>query len=140
MQTKFIEVTNELDGQPFNWGKFMVARFTDEEWARRSQEPVAGTVNRPLLDLIGWSRRHVIVFDLQTCEGVAVRPGGWPKADLDKHKIWVCPLFEPFLEWLYKQDLSNLLTLPDHVHLPDAPSDMKGYRRPGSSEGISYGG
>jgi hypothetical protein len=131
MLTKFVEVTNEVGGRPFNWGKFMVARFTEGEWARQSNEPVAGMIRLPLLDMIGWGARHVIIFDLQTCEGAAFLPGGYPKADLEKHKIWVCPLFEPFLEWLYTQDLTNLDALPNYVFLKDAPADMKGYRREG---------
>ena len=132
MITKFIEVTNEVAGRPFNWGKFMVARFTLEEWGRRSKD---GHVLLSLLDQIGWSQRHIIVFDLQTCEGAAFLPGGWPKADLDKHRIWVCPLFEPFLEWLYRRDLTNLDMLPDSIVLQDSPPDISGYRRKGGETG-----
>lgn len=134
MDTKFIECTNEVGvGRKFNWGKFMVARFTPAEWARRSQEP--DTPKFPLLDLIGWGPRHVIVFDLQTCEGAAFLPGGYPKADLEKHKIWVCPLFEPFLAWLYKHDLRDLSALPDYVNLHDAHNALGGYRRGGPQYG-----
>jgi hypothetical protein len=43
----------------------------------------------------------------------------------------VCPLFEPFLEWLYEQDLTDLSTLPRRVELPDAEFSFTGYRRPG---------
>lgn len=86
METKFIEAMNRADGQPFNWGKFMVARFTGDEWRRRSH-------------------------DLN-----------------EKHKIWVCPLYEPFLEWLYRQDVRDLGKLPDHVTL-EAPAALWGYRR-----------
>jgi hypothetical protein len=78
------------------------------------------------------SRVADIVFDLQTCEGTAFRPGGRAKYDLDKHKIWVCPLFEPFLEWLYKQPQHDDLTaLPDTIDLPDVPFALSGYRRNG---------
>jgi hypothetical protein len=124
--TKFIEVTNEVNGRPFNWGKFMVARFTPDEWSRGAVE---GHPEFALLDQIGWSHKHVIVFDLQTCEGAAFYPGGWPKADVEKHKIWICPLFEPFLTWLYQQDLSDLNALPSSVVLADAPASLSGYRR-----------
>jgi hypothetical protein len=74
----------------------------------------------PLLDIIGWTNKHRLVLDLQTGEGnifYAV-PSGYPKADLDKHKVWVCPLFEPFLGWLYQQDLTDVTHLPDSVTLP----------------------
>jgi hypothetical protein len=44
---------------------------------------------------------------------------------------WVCPLFEPFLEWLYQQDLTRIEELPSHVDLPEAEFQLHGYRRPG---------
>lgn len=138
----FIEATNG----PQNWGKFMVARF-DEELQRtsaiierdivpemkRAAERLGGEVPRvpPLLCGIGWDAGNIIVFDLQTGEGARFRPGGLASADLEKHRIWVCPLFEPFLAWLYTQDLSDLAKLPKHIDLPDAPFDMHGYRRKG---------
>lgn len=118
MQTVFIEATNG----PRNWGKFMVGVFDDDDWRVTSQvDPGHG-----LLAGRGWSRRHIFVMDLQTGEGAMFRPGGFASADLAKHRIWVCPLFEPFLEWLYLQDLASL---PSHVDLPDAPFAWAGYRR-----------
>ncbi len=153
MKTVFIEATNGWQ----NWGKFMVARF-DEEYQRRSEVVAKDVVpayeqamknigvtaeeakqfaetrihSLGLLNGIGWNPSDIIVFDLQTREGAAFKPGGCARADLDKHKIWVCPLFEPFLEWLYQQDLSDLNKLPKHVDLPDAEFHMYGYRRSGS--------
>lgn len=129
MQTRIIEATNgDPDhGAYANWGKFCVARM-DTEWARRSVPcPTGG----PLLSAIGWTLDHLWVLDLQTGEGAFFKPGGYAPADLQKHKVWVCPLFEPFLVWLYEQDLSDLATLPDHVQLPNAEFSMVGYRRPG---------
>jgi hypothetical protein len=41
------------------------------------------------------------------------------------------PLFEPFLEWLYQQDLTRFEDLPSHVDLPEAEFQLHGYRRPG---------
>jgi len=86
-----------------------------------------------LLSTRGWSHDHVWVLDLETGEGACFRPGGLAHADLNKHRIWVCPLFEPFLEWLYDQDLTDLTVLPDLVTLTlkEAPFSMFGYRRPG---------
>src|SRR5688500_5060264 len=99
METKFVEVTN---GEQ-NWGKFLLLRF-DTEWEYLSalpcfdEGPELVTGRRPrLLSSIGWSRDQVWVLDLQTCEGVAVSPGGSAAADLEKHRVWVCPMFEPFL-------------------------------------------
>lgn len=123
MITKFIEATNG----PNNWGKFMLARFTDEEWERRS----AVAPNQCLLAARGWIGRHLLILDLQTGEGAIFHQGGSAVADLTKHAVWVCPMFEPFLTWLYQQDISDLDALPALIDLPDAPFAMAGYRRPG---------
>jgi hypothetical protein len=144
LKNVFIEVTNGFQ----NWGKFMVARF-DEEFKRSSEimqkeiipemeraaERMGGQA-RPVSNLlqgIGWSRGDIIVFDLQTCEGAAFSPEvrGSVHYDLEKHSIWVCPMFKPFLEWLYQQDLSDLDKLPKHVDLPEAEFMLSGYRRQG---------
>lgn len=114
-----------------NWGKFAVGR-PHEEWAWRSEIDDSGL---RLLSQLGWSHQHIWVWDLQTGEGAMFRPGGFAPADLNKHKIWVCPMFEPFLTWLYQQDLDDLGALPRVVELPDAPFDYAGYRRPGPEEG-----
>jgi hypothetical protein len=127
MQTKFIEATNG----PMNWGKFMVARFTADEWERR-----ATVDGNPFLKGRGWDENHILVVDLQTGEGSIFRPGGLARADLDKHRIWVCPLFEPFLIWLYKQELDDLAALPASVDFTqeEAPFAFRGYRREGSDD------
>lgn len=138
MITKFIEVTNG----PRNWGKFMLGRFTQEEWERESNLPDADeravfTHGKwSLLRQRGWTPDHLLVMDLETAEGAIFLPGGSASADLNKHRIWVCPMFEPFLEWLYAQrDWLKLDDLPNHVDLPDASFAMAGYRRPGPSGG-----
>lgn len=124
METRFIEGMHP-DGRG-NHGKFLVGRFTSEEWGRRS-----AVDNWPLLGGRGWSNDHIIVMDLQTGEGAVFKPGGLASADLKKHRVWVCPLFEPFLTWLYQQDLSDLSKLPALVEFPDAEFALSGYRRPG---------
>lgn len=129
MKTKIIEVTNEH----FNWGKFLLGR-PHEEWQRTVQvggDPTAG--RSLLLARCGWTRDHIWVLDLQTGEGAFFKPGGAAKADLEKHRIWVCPMFEPFLEWLYEQDLSDLDALPDALNFSreEAPEAFAGYRRQG---------
>jgi len=121
MKTKFIEATSNT----FNFGKFMLMRF-DSEFEYRSVVD-----KRSLLGGRGWSTEHIWVLDLQTGEGACFRPGGLASADLQKHKVWVCPLYQPFLEWLYKQDLSDLDKLPAVIDLPDAENALWGYRRPG---------
>lgn len=123
MLTHIIEATNGI-----NWGKFIVARFDAEEWRKRS--PISGSA-MPLLRETGWDPDFVWVLDLQTGEGALFRPGGLAGADLNRHKIWVCPLYEPFLCWLYQQDLSDLSALPETVQLPEAEPALYGYRRPG---------
>lgn len=132
MKSKFVEASHSLEGAG-NWGKFMIARFTEEEWARRSAMPDAH--GQRLLSGRGWALAHVMVFDLQTGEGAMFRPGGLASSDLNKHKIWVCPLFEPFLAWFYQWCRANPGTwwddLPQIVALPDAEFSLFGFRRPG---------
>ena len=75
--------------------------------------------------------------------GAVFAPGGSPSHDLQKHRIWVCPMYEPFLNWLYKQDLTDLDKLPAMVNLKDAEFVLYGHRRPGpeghkSSERLSH--
>lgn len=123
MKTKIIEVTESTE---FNWGKFMVGRFS-EEWARSSE--INPQSSRPLLSQVGHNHGDILVLDLQTCEGAVFRPGGVASYDLAKHQIWVCPMYEPFLEWLYRQDLSDIDKLPSVVDLGKVPTSMSGYRR-----------
>lgn len=125
MKTRIVEATNT-----FNWGKFLLGQF-DREWKIRSVMPDAG--DRPLLRQVGMAHDQLLVLDLQTCEGAlfSVRSSGLASADLAKHQIWVCPLFEPFLTWLYTQDVGDLDALPGIVELEGAPAAMAGYRRSG---------
>ena len=128
MKTKFIEAMHV--GGTGNWGKFMVGRFTPEEWGRPS---VVAPEFGSLIAQRGWTPSHLLVFDLQTGEGAWFLPGGNAHYDLDKHKIWVCPMFEVLLTWLYKQDLTDIGTLPSKVEFThdEAEFGMSGYRRPG---------
>jgi hypothetical protein len=134
MRTKIIEGVQDLK-VPANWGKFLVG-VPDREWLRESRIDPGG--DWPLLGRIGWTINHVWVLDLQTGEGAYFRPGGSAHADLEKHRIWVCPLFESFLEWLYERYREagelDLDGLPEVVELPGAPFAFAGYRRPGPEE------
>lgn len=130
MRTKIVEAVQSRK-HPGNWGKFAVQE-PDEEWAYVSRvDP-----DRRLLHSIGWGGRHIWVLDLQTGEGVCLRPGGYAHADLERHQVWVCPLFEPFLTWLYaryREDPQlDIAGLPDVVELPGADFALSGYRRPGN--------
>jgi hypothetical protein len=131
VRTKIIEAV-QSKAVPGNWGKFMVM-VPEEEWACRSQ--VSTEFGGPLLSALGWSHEHLWVLDLQTGEGAFFKPGGYAHADLEKHAVWVCPLFEPFLEWLwdrYREDPRlDIGGLPDVVELPGAEFAFAGYRRPG---------
>lgn len=120
MKYRFVEATSTAG----NFGKFVVVSFDSDDWA--VQSVVDGF---PLIRSRGWTPKHVLVFDLQTGEGAMFRPGGFAPADLNKHKIWVCPLFQPFLEWLYTQPDP---TEPSRfVDLGDAAFALYGYRREG---------
>lgn len=125
MRTKVIEaVSYSEDDQPMNHGKFLVGRL-DVEYSRKDVDGYALLLPR-------WSpTEHLFVMDIETGEGAMFRHGGLARADLTKHRIWVCVLFQPFLEWLYKQDVSDLDALPDTVKLTGIPLQMRGYRRPG---------
>jgi hypothetical protein len=139
MDLKFIEA-----GNGFNWGKFAVGRFTQKEW----ETPAAcqGAHEPSLIAGRGWTQRHVWVLDLQTGEGAAFLLGGLASADLTRHRIWVCPLFEYFLEWLYQytpahpeQEGAWMAELPSLVALPDALGDLYGYRREGKGIPVKSG-
>lgn len=127
MKTKIIEVTSP---SKFNFGKFLIGDL-GELW------PVISEVDapRPVMRVCGWSKFHLLIVDLQTGEGFIRRMGGIPSADLNKHKVWVCPMYEPFLCWLDQQDLSDIEKLPSHVELPQelaGPHEaMSGFRRGG---------
>lgn len=130
MNTKFIEAENRSEDDPggFNWGKFMVAQFTDEEWDRTS-----AVDGRRLLAGRGWTRHHLLVVDVQTGEGAMLLPGGSARSDLnDKHQIWTCPLFLPFLNWLYAHWNKDITweTLPGKIEFTynEAPPSMAGQR------------
>ena len=130
METHFIEAVHRALG-PGNHGKFMLGRFTPDEWRRASAVDAVMGLDTRLLRRCGWGAEHVLVWDLETGEGAIFRPGGFATADLEKHRVWVCPMFEPFLEWLYEQDLRDLTALPSIVELPDAPFEGHGHRRQG---------
>lgn len=126
MRTRFVEAAQTESGP--NWGKFLVGLLEPEEWSRPSVVSCY-----PIMAGRGWSRHGVLVLDLQTGEGAVFHPGGSARADLEKHKIWVCPMFEPFLCWLYDHIEQVMETwfndLPLLVLLPDAEFSMQGYRR-----------
>ncbi len=128
MLTKFIEVT---DPTQFNWGKFVISQYEAEEWARMSQ--ISGAPS--LLRDRGFEGGDIWVMDLQTRESACINFNTDPVHQLEKHRIWVCPMFSPFLQWLWQQDLSDVTKLPSVVILPaelvKGHVAMQGYRRSG---------
>lgn len=122
MELHYFEATN---GE-CNWGKFAVGAFGPEEWSWVSE--VTGL---PVLRERGWNRGDLLVLDLETREAAVFRPGGVASSDLRKHRVWVCVLFERFLQWLYEQDTSDLAALPKHVNFAEVPPAQYGYRRAG---------
>lgn len=130
MKVKFIEATNANGGGGINWGKFAVMRFDADD---RSYPSQIDDARIRLVSGQGWGPDHLFVLDLATGEGAMFRHGGSARADLNKHRVWVCPMFEPFLVWLYQQDVTDLDALPSLVEFTEAeaPSAFAGYRRPG---------
>lgn len=128
VETRFFEVSNG-----FNWGKFLVARYSPEEWIRESVHPDAHEPS--LLVGRGWVPKHIFVMDLQTGEGALFAHGGSASYDVEaKHHIWVCPMFVPFLTWLYTQPVDTIMELPRLVELTEheAPSAISGKRGDGT--------
>lgn len=146
MRTTIVEATTGPQG---NHGKFLVGCF-DAEWSYFSalKSPVA-----PVLDHEGWTPDHLLVLDLATGEAALFRPGGSARDDLDKHGIWVCPMYEGFLVWLWDRynawvkewsgrvvgPVDFILSLPPLVELTfdEAPFSWTGYRRSGPSRAAS---
>lgn len=121
MKVKFIEAVEKTRT---NWGKFMVAQF-DTEWEYKS-----ALDGQNFLSTRGWMPENILVFDMQTGEGAIFNPNGVATIDLNnKHQIWVCLLYEAFLTWLYKQDLSDISKLPALIDLGETTTGLYGYRR-----------
>jgi len=131
METVLIEATQSVNGnRRANWGKFLVGRFDDREWKHESR--LGSVMGWSLLKQCGWwSPDTLVILDLQTGEGIIVRPRGDAQAELQKHPVRVCPLFGYFLAWLYAQDLTDLGKLPAVAELPDAPFRRDSYRLAG---------
>jgi hypothetical protein len=137
MKTKIIEASQSSQGG--NWGKFLIGRF-DTEWDHPSHLP-GSAEGRPLLQARMRNPQAMLVLDLETNEGAMFVPYGMATADLNKHQIWVCPLFEPFLNWLYDffRDFSGDVdaafdALPHYTELPGAEFLLAGHRRRGTEQ------
>lgn len=137
MLTRFIEATN-IDHGGINWGKFLVAKFDSADWNVHAVE-ADGLLLEVLPGKESWNRdTSVIVFDLQTGEGARFDLRTEPAMQLDKHRVWVCPMFAPFLDWLFKEIQSrppglgrfDITTLPAVAKFA-APSALAGHRRQG---------
>lgn len=142
MKTRIVEATNGIA----NWGKFLLARFDASELAYESlvMRSIPANERSPsdsvrLFDAMPGGKqreRDTLVLDLQTGEGAFfyVHKLRSAKVDLEHHKIWVCPLFEPFLEWLYAFNGDHMERCPALLDLPNAEFSFKGHRRSGPTE------
>lgn len=129
MRTKFFEAISAQG----NWGKFMLGQFDAEEIAAQSEIPTEdGFGAGSMIQGRGWAPgKHWFVMDLQTGEGAYFSLGGYAEYDLsEKHNIWVCPLFPPFLTWLYARYNAgeDLWELPRVVRFEDVPLRLSGDR------------
>jgi hypothetical protein len=108
MNTKIVEVTN---GRA--WGKFLIGWFDLVEWARHSAilPGDASLGQHPLLSLSGWSPEHFLLLDLDTGEGRLFKHRGLADQDMANKHLFVGPMFEPFLTWLYDQPLEDVRSL-----------------------------
>lgn len=110
MVTHFIEASDGIAH-----GKFMLARLDGAELRVRSALP---GFEGERLQRVGGARRlnhrSTLVLDLQTGNGAAFFIGtGYWRADLERTgPIHVCPMFRPFLAWLYGQDVGDA---PDSI-------------------------
>jgi hypothetical protein len=138
MKTMFLEAGHG-PAAPGNWGKFMIARYEPHELTEPTRYP--GCEGRQgIVNQRGWAGDHFWVLDLVTGEGVRFHVGAVPEIDahnaLEEHPVWVCPLFEPMLVWLFKFVGGRPETwwdeLPRTIDLPDAPFQLYGYRRSGT--------
>ncbi len=136
MDTKFVEAGHGPHGG--NWGKFMVGRYTDVELAEPARFPGCERARR-LVNLTGPGRQDIWVLDLQTGEGARFPIEFASTTDvrhqLNKHRIHICPLYEPFLAFLYGYIDAHRRTwwedLPRVVEMPAAEFRLFGRRRPG---------
>jgi hypothetical protein len=132
MITHFLEASQGPRGP--NHGKFLLLRLDARELETRSALP--GFETMPLLAGRKFTGRETFMLDLQTGEGAAFLMTGLAEADLSKHRIWVCPLYLPTLQWLYTRNLGegagDITALPRYVELPDAPFAFAAARNPGS--------
>jgi hypothetical protein len=132
VKSKFLEVTNKA-----NWAKLQLLQWEPSDLAR----PSLVQKGKVLLNAVQVRRGDaadpltaVFVRDLQTQEGCEFYPS--PEADcktqLDMHRVWVCPLFYPFVSWLFANYQGDVTSLPDLVELADSKKqEYQGYRRPG---------
>lgn len=119
MRTKLVEATQS---PAFNWGKFMLLQFDYDDAQYQSQI----SKHQRLLAAVGYQgdlKVWLWVLDLQTGEGAVfpVLNNGLLEYDIKEHQIRVCPMYKPFLEWLYANFNGNLEDIPSIVEVQGLP-------------------
>jgi hypothetical protein len=102
-------------------------RLPLEPVARISEIHIESCPGRRLLRMCGWSPICCGCWISRPAKGRASKLGGRGSVDLSesgKQQIWVCPMFEPFLEWFYRRDLNDSDKLPALVNLGDGPTAL----------------
>lgn len=130
MKTKIVEATTGPQG---NWGKFLIGQFDQDEIDTVSAiAPEYGSV----LKQRGWwdPAQYFLMLDIETGEGSVFATWGDARADLHKHRIWVCPLFQPTLARIRAMAPFAVADLPSLLELSfdEAPFAMAVPRRAGA--------
>ncbi len=136
MKTHFIEATQRDD---FNWGKFLLCQYEPADWAHPVHLPISKSLASQPQSLLRSRMRDpdgIWCLDIETNEGAYLRWGPRMHLDLnDKHQVWVCPMYEPFLEWLGSQhELGDITMLPHFLRLDTDFGAVAGYRRSGKQQ------
>lgn len=143
MELKFVEAGQAPEGGG-NWGKFAVARWSTLEMREPTRFP--GCEGQFITGLTGSPFDHIWLLDIQAGEGALFSINNPIPVDvphqLNEKQIYICPMFEPFMTWLWEHIRSHQGTnldwfdeLPRVVVLPEAPFDLYGYRRRGRTSG-----
>lgn len=123
MITKLIETTDM-----FNHGKFLVGQM---EGFELTQYLAIKDDGRQLSHVLHASPSKFWVLDCATCEGAFFDFSNDAYYQLERHQVWVCPMFPLFLEWAFekfKQE-PNVLNWDSLVNLKQGKHNALSRRR-----------